>query len=232
MSDYESILQSANQFQLVQQERKVATWLRGYAAPEPSERYSAENVGLRVLLDVAMLFVSDLFEIDGHKDAIVNALAAPQCPQVSDENFFDLLPIRQSDVVGIVGYIEPIVKKIRAQAKEVVVFDEAKTGASDVRDVKLEQELLPQCDVVILSATSLLNKTFDALVAMSSSARDICVMGPSTPLLPEVFQTKGVAMLAGRQILDPKKVLQIVSEAGGTKRFGKVTRKVNLVLKQ
>jgi len=160
--------------------------------------------------------------------AVVNALAAQQPHQFSDENFFDLLHIRQSDVVGIVGYIEPIVKEIRGRAKEVVVFDEAKTGLSDVCDTNLEQELLPQCDVVILSATSLLNNTFDALVTMSSHARDICVMGPSTPLLPEVFQQRGVTVLAGRHILDSEKVLQIVSEAGGTKRFGNVTRKVIL----
>jgi hypothetical protein len=75
MSNYESFLESAKQFRLVQKEREIATWLRGYKVPELSKRYSAENVGLRVLLDVAILSASDLFEINGNKDALVNALA-------------------------------------------------------------------------------------------------------------------------------------------------------------
>jgi hypothetical protein len=39
-------------------------------------------------------------------------------------------------------------------------------------------------------------------------------------------------MLAGRQILEADKLLQIVSEAGGTRSFGKVTKKINIMLKR
>jgi helicase len=70
---YKDILQSAIEFQLANKERNVATWLRGYKEPKPSERFSAENVGLRVVLDLATL-AGELFEVDGRKDAIVNAL--------------------------------------------------------------------------------------------------------------------------------------------------------------
>jgi hypothetical protein len=77
----------------------------------------------------------------------------------------------------------------------------------------------------------LLNHTFDGLLALASRAREICVMGPSTPLLPEFFCARGVTLLAGRQITDADAILRIVSEAGGTKRFGKVSKKVHIVLK-
>jgi uncharacterized protein (DUF4213/DUF364 family) len=56
-------------------------------------------------------------------------------------------------------------------------------------------------------------------------------MGPSTPLLPEFFYARGVTLLAGRRITDADAILRIVSETGGTKRFGKVSKKVNIVLK-
>jgi hypothetical protein len=39
-------------------------------------------------------------------------------------------------------------------------------------------------------------------------------------------------VLAGRQIVEADKLLQIVSEAGGTRSFGKVTKKVNIVLRK
>ena len=164
--------------------------------------------------------------------ATVNALAAQDEYEVTpSQDLSELLRITQEDQVGMVGYIAPVVRDLRRQAKEVFVFDEAKVGMSDVCEVSQEAQLLPHCDVVILSATSLLNHTFDTLLEMSSQAREICVMGPSTPLIPEIFRDRGITLLAGRQIVDTDKLLQIVSEAGGTKKFSRVTKKIYLSLK-
>lgn len=149
----------------------------------------------------------------------------------SNDELVELLHISKDDRVGMVGHIAPIVKTIRQHANTCVVFDEGKVGEEGITDTAQESEILPQCDVVILSATSLLNHTFDFLLTQASGAREICVMGPSTPLLPEFFRARGVTLLAGRQITDADAILRIVSEAGGTKRFGKVSKKVNIVLK-
>lgn len=166
--------------------------------------------------------------------ATINAIAAPALPQsesTTDAPLSALLGITSADCVGMVGYISPIVKELQQCAHEVIVFDEAKPMLKGITPTEQEAQSLPRCDVVILSATSLLNNTFDALLEMTSKAREICVMGPSTPLLPEVFRARSVTLLAGRRILDADKVLQIVSEAGGTKRFEQVTQKVYLTLK-
>lgn len=166
--------------------------------------------------------------------ATINAITAPDPPQsgsTADVPLSKLLGITSEDRVGMVGDIGPIVKALQQCAHEVIVFDEAKTMMKGITPTALEAQILPRCDVAILSATSLLNKTFDALLEMASKAREICVMGPSTPLLPEVFRTRNVTLLAGRRILDADKILQIVSEAGGTKRFEQVTQKVYLTLK-
>lgn len=166
--------------------------------------------------------------------ATINAVAAPvrvQPGNTTDASLSELLGITSEDRVGMVGYIGPIVKELQRCAREVIVFDEAKPLMNGITATDQEAQILPGCDVVILSATSLLNKTFDSLKDMTLKAREICVMGPSTPLLPEVFRPRRVTLLAGRHILDADKILQIVSEAGGTKRFEKVTQKVYLALK-
>ena len=149
----------------------------------------------------------------------------------SKDELVELLHINQRDRVGMVGHIAPVVNSIRQYANDCVVFDEGKLGQEGITATTQQSEILPQCNVVILSATSLLNHTFDALLTLASGAREICVMGPSTPLLPDVFRARGVTLLAGRQITDANQLLRIVSEAGGTKRFGNVTKKVNIVLK-
>jgi len=149
----------------------------------------------------------------------------------SNDDLVELLHIDSNDQVGMVGHIAPVVNAIRQHTNTCVIFDEGKLGQEGITDTAQESAILSQCDVVILSATSLLNHTFDGLLIQASGAREICVMGPSTPLLPEVFRARGVTLLAGRQITDANQILRIVSEAGGTKRFGTVSKKVNIVLK-
>lgn len=164
--------------------------------------------------------------------AAINALAEQgREHSSSQQDLIDLLQITEKDQVGMIGCIEPLVQKIRQRTDKLFVFDEAKSELADITETRVIPDILPRCDVVLLSATTLVNKTFDALMRRSSQAREICLLGPSTPLFPEFFQSRGVTVLAGRQILDADKLLQIISEAGGTRSFGNVTRKVNIVLK-
>ena len=148
----------------------------------------------------------------------------------SNDDLVQLLRIGPSDRVGMIGDITPVFERIRRHAKECVVFDEGKPRESGITETTLEEDLLPKCDVVILSATSLLNKTFDRMIALSSGAREICVMGPSTPMLPDVFRPRGVTLLSGRRFTDPDRLMRVVSEAGGTRSFGPISLKVNIPL--
>lgn len=189
--------------------------------------------GLKVVEAIPLLRSQNMLEAAVGL-ATINAVAAPVPPQpenMADASLSELLGITSEDRVGMVGYIGPIVKALQKCAHDVIVFDEAKTMMNGITPTEQEAQILPRCDIVLLSATSLLNKTFDSLLEMASKAREICVMGPSTPLLPGVFQPRRVTLLAGRCILDADKILQIVSEAGGTKRFEQVTQKVYLALK-
>lgn len=150
--------------------------------------------------------------------------------QSSNQELLDLLHLRADDRVGMVGNIAPVASAIRQRVRTCDVFDEGKAGQEGITDTARLPEILPRCDVVLLSATSLLNHTFDDVAAQAANAREMCVIGPSTPLLPEVFRPRGVTLLAGCRILDVEQVLRIVSEAGGTRRFGKLTQKINQII--
>lgn len=149
----------------------------------------------------------------------------------SNDDLVQLLNITSNDRVGMVGDITPIFNRIQKHAKDCIVFDEGKNDCEGITDISLEKEMLPRCDVVLLSATTLLNNTFESVLSMAPAAREICVIGPSAPLLPDVFKKRGVTLLSGRRFLDADRLLRIVSEAGGTKSFGPVSLKVNIRLK-
>jgi uncharacterized protein (DUF4213/DUF364 family) len=165
--------------------------------------------------------------------AAINALAEQGGENSAQQDLIDLLQITEQDRVGMIGCIEPLVRKIRQRTDKLFVFDEARSEQNGIiTEARAIPTILPQCDVVLLSATTLVNNTFDSLMQMSAQARERCLLGPSTPLFPKFFQTRGITVLAGRQIVETDKLLQIVSEAGGTRRFGKVTKKVNIVLRK
>ena len=159
--------------------------------------------------------------------ASVNAAIDPPAGAV-EADILDLLPAGPEDSVGMVGYFGPLVGPLRARARALHIFERRPNPELGVLPESAAQELLPQCQVVVLSATTLLNHTIDGLLDLCRSAREIALLGPSTPFLPEVFSRHGVTILSGLQVVDASQVLRIVSEGGGTRQFGRAVRKLTL----
>ncbi|MFQ6118241.1 MAG: Rossmann-like domain-containing protein [Candidatus Bipolaricaulia bacterium] len=87
--------------------------------------------------------------------------------------------------------------------------------------------LLPQCDIAIITGTTVINKSIDHLLSLCRG--EIAIAGPTTPL-STVFANYGVSYLFGMKSRDADKVLKIISEGGGTRRLGSAVSKVALRL--
>ncbi len=92
--------------------------------------------------------------------------------------------------------------------------------------------MLPECDVIIISSTTLINKTIDSLLDLSKDARETIILGATTPFLPHVFIKRGVTMLSGIEVTDKNRMLQIVSEGGGMRDFKGSIKKMSVLLKK
>jgi uncharacterized protein (DUF4213/DUF364 family) len=145
-----------------------------------------------------------------------------------ESDILDLLPVGSEDAVGMIGYFGPLVDPIKKRARRLHIFERKPIPELGVLSDSAAGDLLPQCQVVILSATTLLNHTIDDLLGCCKAAREIAILGPSTPFLPGVFSRRGVTMLSGIHVVDGPRVLRIVSEAGGTRSFGSAIRKLSL----
>ena len=159
------------------------------------------------------------------------ACAARSMPewQSSEGDLLDVLALTKDDRVGMVGYFGPLVPVIKQRAGELLVFEEDLTRADGLYSGSRVAELLPTCSVVIITATSIINKSFEHVAAAAGDSRIKAVLGPSTPLAPEIFRKHGVTHLSGCIAVDPEKILRVVSEAGGTRVFMKWSKKINLV---
>jgi uncharacterized protein (DUF4213/DUF364 family) len=158
--------------------------------------------------------------------ATLNALLQERLPRSRGEDFFPLLSLQPGEKVGMVGFFAPIIPQIRQAGCELWIFEKNLSRNEHLFSPEEIPRKLPDCSVVILSATTLINHTFEEIVPHFQQAREVVMLGPSTPLLPEIPCRYGVTLLAGMRIVKPKWVLRIVSEGGGTQRLRGAVRKM------
>jgi uncharacterized protein len=143
----------------------------------------------------------------------------PENFPVSNIDILDL--IIPEDRVAMVGYFGPLVPKILKITNKLIVLErrEIKSHKSRIMPSEKAREILPASDVIVLSASTLANRTFDELLSLRGAAREVVLLGPSAPLYPEPFFQRGITAVMGTRIFDPMTMLTIVSEAGGTKKL-------------
>lgn len=161
--------------------------------------------------------------------ATLNALIEPPANAL-EVDARDLIRVRPNDVVGMVGYFGPLVTFLRQRAARLHIFERRSAQESDVHPAWAAQVLLPDCDVVIITSASLVTRTLDGLLEHAVRAHELVLLGPSTPMVPEVFAKRRVTLLSGVHVVDSAGLLRVVSEGGGTRKFGETVRKLALRL--
>lgn len=127
------------------------------------------------------------------------------------------LGLKPQDTVGMVGHFGPLVPRVKQQVKEIFILERRSMEGEGIFPDWAAPRILPQCDVVILTGTTVINKTIDLLLPYCTAARQIAILGPSTPLVPSVFWPLGVTVLAGMEVLDGPAVIRVISEGGGAR---------------
>lgn len=162
--------------------------------------------------------------------AVTNAMANRLSPEQKEGDILDLLPLRPNDHVGMVGYFGPLVTPLERQVSELTIFERNITRSERVLPAEDALEYLPQCDVAIITSTSLILSDSERLLKAAAGCREVALVGASTPLIPAVFKSRGVTLLSGIVVTDGPGILQIVSEGGGMGFFSGRIRKVNIKL--
>ncbi|NLA12061.1 MAG: DUF364 domain-containing protein [Firmicutes bacterium] len=111
------------------------------------------------------------------------------------------IELRSSDIVGMIGNIAPVAEAIRPRVQEIYLFDEGKEKCGESGAPLLSQEeqprLLPRCDLVLLTGTTVINGSVDGLLKLCDRAREVVMIGASTPVFPDAFAGSGLTVLAG-----------------------------------
>ncbi len=162
--------------------------------------------------------------------AVANALLA-SLPLPSNARAADVLEaveIRPGDRVCMVGCFLPLLQALKDRQVSVTAVDEVPKPGS--RPADEARRLLPESQIAVITATSIINGTIDGLLKMAASCREVVILGPSTPLLPEAFAGTPVTCLSGIRVLQSEAVIQSIAEGGGFCEFKRFVQKWNVPL--
>lgn len=148
--------------------------------------------------------------------AAINVLLPRPAGPWQNINAAELLAERGADkAVALVGHF-PFVDWLRAQVQTLWVL-ELEPRPGDL-PASAAAEIIPQADIVALTSMTLLNHTFDGLMAHRRPDAPAMLLGPSTPLTPLLFE-RGVDLLSGAIVEDIDAVLHGVSQGAGFRQL-------------
>ncbi|MBU1107028.1 MAG: DUF364 domain-containing protein [Candidatus Riflebacteria bacterium] len=161
--------------------------------------------------------------------AVFNALNATNSRNFVAGEAISLLKIQPADHVVMVGYFGPVVPVIKAIGCRFEIV-ELNPEKPDVVSPEAGFRALEECDVAIITSTSIINGTCDTLLQALKRNRAAVMLGPSTPMCHEAFAGTRITQLSGSYVVDKDLVKTIISEGGGTRLLKKHLRFNNIMV--
>lgn len=142
------------------------------------------------------------------------------------EDPFQEIALDKEDKVLMIGYFEPIFRKLTGKVKSIIVVEKEESSSLE----KLIYKGMDNIKVAIVTSATLSNKTFHTYLPILKDIPEVLLMGPSTPLCPEIFKYTPVTWLCGVKVKDSELLFRLVCEGKGTPIFFKkgALEKVNI----
>jgi uncharacterized protein (DUF4213/DUF364 family) len=126
--------------------------------------------------------------------------------------------VTKNDIVAVVGFGNEV-RNLRGRCRElhvtdmrppetfetIIIEEDITYGPRDiiVHPEKENEKVLSAADVVIISASTLVNGTFEDIMKYTGKARLVGLYGPSGSLIPDVFFERGIDFITSFRTVDP-----------------------------
>lgn len=160
--------------------------------------------------------------------ALANALNAEKAAGFEEDRgknpaLFEALGAGRGSRVAMVGYFRPIEKLLTDMGADVYIHDRAHgIGCGE----ELSDRLTRWADSLILTSTTIIGGAFDEILGRCPANLPVALLGPSTPMVPELFSGGSIRYAGGTVPEDAKATLRVIRQGGGTRDFQKYGKKV------
>ncbi|HID90829.1 TPA: hypothetical protein EYP44_02590 [Candidatus Bathyarchaeota archaeon] len=166
--------------------------------------------------------------------AVANALSSLVFQRHGRYRFVDvdvLDLIRRGDRIVMVGYFLPLIPRVRSKASALHVLERRPILDRGVSVLPEEEadEVIPEADAVVITGSTIVNKTIDRLLGLCRGAREVVILGPTASLVPDALFDRGVTAEMGIRVTDSRAMIGIVGEGGGTRQLLRSAEKMALL---
>ena len=159
-------------------------------------------------------------------NAYYNALINPTADISGHGDIFDAINFSKYNKIAMIGYFRPLAEKFSNEGIPNYIFDMNK---SDLGLISMDKqaEIISESDAIILSATSIFNKTFCSIVNNANDNSDIYILGPSSILFKDFIEIFRLKMIFGMTFKKKdKRVTDVIKSGFGTSHFKMFAEKV------
>jgi len=169
------------------------------------------------LLDKSTQELAGWIESDNLLEASVGIAAFNSLVDVNPEK---LKEVNASEVIRrecpdknlvIVGHF-PFADKMRGIAKNLWIIEKKPYG--DDFPEEAAQDYVPRADIVAITGTAFINHTMEGLLSLCRKDALVMILGPSTPLVPLLFN-RGITYLSGSRVIDEAAARLTIQQGAG-----------------
>lgn len=169
------------------------------------------------LLDKSAQELAGWIESDNLLEASVgiaafNSLVDVDPAKLKDVNASEVIQRECPDKnMVIIGHF-PFISKMKDLARNLWVIEKNPYG--DDFPEEAAQEYVPQADVVAITGTAFINHTMEGLLSLCRPDALVMILGPSTPLVPLLFD-RGITYLSGSRVIDEAAARLTIQQGAG-----------------
>lgn len=181
-------------------------------------------------------YLDDIFSQKPMKKALGIAVLSALSNYCWEKGFFNYLDRKMSvDAIDcievekynhpvVIGAIIPFLRLMKMNEKDYTVIELDKRALKgDELDhfapVEKTDEIVPKADLLVITATTLINGTLEHILEIANPEAKVIVLGPTASLAPHAFFKRGVDILGGDYITNPNKMLDSLAEGGSGYHF-------------
>jgi len=147
------------------------------------------------IASIGIAAINSLLDVDPHQYANVDGLKI-------------IKGMSRGKNISVIGHF-PYLDSLAEEAKNLWIIEKKPRPGDHTEEEGID--LLPQSDIVVISSTTLINKTLPGILGLCRKDSVKMLLGPSTPLSSVIFDY-GIDMLSGSVVTEKNVVLRSVGE--------------------